>query len=305
MRVFYCPLERFNFKREISNINEKLEIANDIKIISQKQVPDLKLLSKYISSKDISKYILTPYWLSVTGNLTNFELETKIFFFQLALWILIPTTTVIPFTTDFKDIFITLHQRFIHNPRQINNVCDLSKFKNIGNYISRINDVYYNHKKVNLALLYTFDSCLLQNWDAIFILMVTAFESILFHNAHINKILQNKLKWGITKKLSWAYAILSENNDSKRQTAFKEFKLIYKIRSDLIHGKTFKVKYGDSFRNLDDLAKCRDMLRKLWQAILDSEEMIENLSGDDKVRRDYFKKVANGWMPEDENEKKG
>lgn len=304
MSIFYCPLERFNLKREFNSRNNELEITNNMKIISQERIPDLKLLRNHMVVKDIDKYKLTPYWLLINGNFTNFELETKIIFFQLALWMLIPTTTVVPFMTDFNDMFIKLNQRFIHNPKQINNICNLSKLKNIGNYILRINDVYFDHKRVNLSLLYTFDSCLLQNWDAILILMVTAFESILFHNAHINKILQNKLKWGITKKLSWAFAILSESNDSKRQSAFKEFKYIYKIRSDLIHGKTFIVKYGNSFRNLDDIAKCRDMLRKLWQVILNSEEIIENLSGDDKVRCEYFKKVANGWMPEEENGKK-
>jgi len=302
--VFYCPLERFNIKQEFNSRNDELEITNNMKIISQDQVPDLKLLSKHIVDKDINKYKLTPYWLSITGNFTHFELEEKIIIFQLALWILSPTKTVIPFMTDFEETHISLHQRFKFNPNYINYIFDLKEIIYIKKYYSKLFNISYNYQKVNLAMLFTFDSCLLQNWDAIYVLMVTAFESILYHKAHINKILQNKFKWGITKRLSWAFAILSENNDSKRQIAFREFKYIYNIRSDLVHGKMIKDKYNNGDINLEESAKCRDMLRKLWQVILDSEEIIEKLSGNDSVRRDYFKEVANGWMPEEENGKK-
>jgi len=302
--VFYCPLERFNIKQEFNSRNDELEITKNLKIISREQVPDLKLLSKHIVDNDINKYKLIPYWLSITGNFTHFELEKKIVIFQLALWILSPTKTVIPFMTDFEETHKFLHQRFKFNPNYINYICDFKEIRYIKKYYSKLYNISCNYQKVNLAMLYTFDSCLLQNWDAIYVLMVTAFESILYHKAHINKILQNKLKWGITKRLSWAFAILSENNDSKRLTAFREFKYIYKIRSDLVHGKTIKNKYNNGDINLEESAKCRDMLRKLWQAILDSEELIENLSGDDRIRCDYFKKVANGWMPEEENGKK-
>ena len=303
MNKVYCPVINFKLSRECDIKFKKLIINENIKIVSKEKVPDLKLLNNYLTDKDIKKYSLTLYWLSISGDFTNFEIETQIIFFQLALWILIPTKTVIPFMTNFNEIYVPLYQRFQHNPEYSMQICDLIIIKEMGKNFSKIYNIYIKYKKVNLAMLYTFDSCLLRNWDASFVLMVTAFESILCHKAHICKLEQKRLNWGLTKKLSWTYAILSENDNSKRQSAFEGFRYVYEIRSDLVHGKTIKNKYKKGNINLKKLAKCRDMLRKLWQVILNSEEIIENLSGNDKMRKDYFKRIANGWMPEVKDEK--
>ena len=304
MKKVFCPLEDFKFDRSVEKNFQTIEISEKIKIVSNSNIPDLSSLNHVLSKNDIEKYKYINYWLEIEDNQDLNNSETIMILFQLALLITIPTKISIPFMTDFKGYSNPI--RYILNPlkgyteRKLNEELILE----IKEYYKLIQNEVYSSKRLNSAMLFTFDSCISKNWDAAYILFVTAFECLLNHKTHICKTLREKLEWGLTKKLSWAYAIVTETENENRQIAFEDFRDIYKIRSEILHGGSYEDKHKNEKYNRERLANCRDMLRKFWKVILESPKIIEKLSGDDKVRRKYFKKVANGWMPEDKYERK-
>ncbi len=295
---FYCPLADFNLNWNVNFDNNKLDITSDIKIISKIDLPSLSIISDDITDNEKSFYEnRVHYWLCLKKD--DSEVEDVINIFQLALWIIKPTKFHIRFFSNFdknssKLRYRNLLSRFVpicnHFEFEYNN----SDIENLKIFFPIIMDLYWNNARFHNSLVFNIHGCITNSWEVAYILFSTTFESLLTH----------KNKWGTTKKLAWAYAILTETKNEKRQIAYKNFRNIYEIRSEILHGESFNDKYKKSDVNLKELAKCRDMLKKLWQVILDSEEIREKLSGSDSVRRDYYKKVANGWMPEEENGKK-
>jgi len=307
MNEFYCPLVGFKLNWKVNFENNKLDIIKDITIISKNDLPELSILSDCLTREVISQYEnQVYYWLYLKNDYD--EIEEIINIFQLVLWIIRPTEYHINFISNLtkdnkKRIYRYLLSRFIpihnHFEYEYNNN-DIEKLKK---FLPTMIDLYKKNRFKN-SIVFNYHGCITNFWEAAYIQFSATFESLLNHKSYISKQLINELKWGVKKKLAWAYAILTEANNEKRPLAFDNFRDIYKIRSEILHGESFKEKYNDGNINLHKLAKCRDMLRKLWRVILDSDEIIEILSGSDNVRRDYFKKVANGWMPEEEKGKK-
>lgn len=296
MDKFYCPLVTFKLNRKPYMKFEEIVITKDIKIILNQDLPSLEPLSNFLTRNKIRKFKDVSYWLTINSEIN--EIEEIINIVQLALWIIKPTELQIHFYSNLKQKKYEhkgkyLFSRFIYIYKYINykfEYQDIDKLKtNLPVMLS-----LYKKKRYKNSIVFNYHGCITKSWETAYILLSTTFESLLTH----------KNKWGVKKKLAWAYAILTEIKIEKRQKAFEDFRDIYKIRSEILHGESYEDKHSNEKYNREMLAKCRDMLRNLWQVILNSEEMIENLSGDDKVRGNYFQKIANGWMPEEENEKK-
>ena len=316
MNEFYCPLYNLNLDDNIKFTNDELEISTDlnINIVSKEILPDLSTIKDELSIKDLAYIVLNvKYWLRIDTNFNNVEIQIIVNIFQLASWIVKPTELQIWFISNFakddlnESNFLKL-KKIEYIPKHVEPCFhneDVTKLKRMFPILLKL---YKKSPIFYTAIGLNFQGCVAFHWEAAYVLYTTTFECLLRHKAHICKILQEKLEWGLTKELSWAYAILTETENEKRQEAFDDFRDIYKIRSDIVHGKSNKKEYNKEECNKEDpnlkeLAKCRDMLRKLWQVILDSPELIEKLSGNDKMRKDYFKRIANGWMPEVKDEK--
>jgi len=293
MKNYYCPLVGFKLNWKVNFENNRLDINNNIKIISKIVLPELSKLSDCLTSEVISQYEnQVHYWLYLKNDYN--EIEEIINIFQLTSWIIKPTEYHINFISNLaKDInkrkykyllsrFIPIHNHFDY---EYNN----NDIENLKIYFQIIMNLYKKNRFKN-SIVFNYNGCITKSWEAAYIQFSTTFESLLTH----------KNKWGTKKKLAWAYAILTETEKKKRQKAFEDFREIYQIRSEILHGESFEDKFGKGEINLERLANCRDMLRKLWQEILASKETKEKLSGSDIARRDYFKNVANGWMPAEE-----
>jgi len=295
MNKVYCPLINFKLVKEFETEFQIIHIDENVKIVSNENVPEwgLGLIKYYLPEYQFEEYKFTPYWLNINGDFTIKYFKTQVISFQLALWISVQMKIQIPFLTDFRDLRISYLNRFKYLRKGLVYKLEAQKIEKIKKYYSEILEIYHNHKRLNSAMIFTFDSCISINWDVAFILFVTTFESLLTHNNN----------WRIKRQLAWAYAIITEKTDVNRQRVFEDFKEIYKIRSEILHGESFKDKYGNGKINLENLAKCRDMLKRLWQVILESKEIIENLSGNNNKRREYFKRISKGWMPEEKKSK--
>lgn len=299
MNEFYCPLYNLNLDDDIKFMNDELEISTDLKL--KKMNSDiLEFLSivKDELSKNEYEFIIKSitYWLHIE---TNFNTEI-IYIFQLVSWIVKPTKLRICFLINsaniaedgLKEDNFSKLKEFIYIPAHVEpcfNNKDITKLKRIfpillGLYQNK--PIFYNAVGLN------FQGCVAFHWEAAYILYVTTFEALLTH----------KSKWGIKKMLSWAYAILTETQDVGRQKAFNEFREIYQIRSEILHGESFKDKYKKGDINLEELAKCRDMLRKLWLKILYSKDLQKIISKNDRTRRRFFHEMSNGWRPKIELE---
>lgn len=290
MDKFYSPLVKFKLKRQMYKEYEDMLITKDIKIVLNKELPILEPLRTVLAQRKIDQYEQVSYWLTINNDVNGVKEIINIF--QLALWIIRPTELQIHFFHNLSKKIehqkgYHFFSRFTHIPKNIYDKYEYQDFEKLRIYFPAMQKLYEENRFHN-SISFNYHGCITNSWEAAYIQFSTTFESLLTHNN----------KWGVKKKLAWAYAILTETQDIKRQKAFNKFREIYQIRSEILHGKSFKDKYGKGEINLERLANCRDMLRKLWQVILDTPEMIEKLSLSDGKRRKYFKKVANGWMPE-------
>ena len=298
MNKRYCPLINFHFEWNVKEGFNDLVITDKVKIIPPKEIPDKSILSQFLSPLDYKLYQIHAHnWLVLDGYDDFNYIKEVVNLFQLSLWIIKPTNLLIGFITNFKSD-ITQHpleklSQFRHIPKRISSQYTLDDIEILKSIFPIIIDLYKKNRFKN-SIVFNYHGCITNSREVAYIQFSTTFEGLLTHKSEL----------GTKKKLAWACAILTENEVETRQKVFEDFRDIYKIRSEILHGESFKDKFGKGEINLERLANCRDMLRKLWQVILDSEEIIEKLSGNDSVRLDYFKEVANGWMPEEENEKK-
>ena len=296
MSEYYCPLVGFKLNWKVDFENNR-EVSNDITIISKRDLPELSILSDCLTEKVISQYEnQVHYWLYLKKKYS--EVEEVINIFQLTLWIIKPTEYHINFISNLaKDNrerkYRYLLSRFIPIFNHFEYEYDSNDLLKLKMFFPILMDLY-KEKRFKNSIVFNFHGCITNSWEAAYILYTTTFESLLSEGS----------RYGIKKKLAWAYAVLTETENEKRQIAFENFRDIYQIRSEILHGESFKDKHGNKDINLEKLAKCRDMLRNLWKVILESKEIIEKLSGDDKVRIDYFKEIANGWIPAEKNGKK-
>ncbi|MCF7794466.1 MAG: hypothetical protein K9N09_03060 [Candidatus Cloacimonetes bacterium] len=288
MSIAYCPLFNISIDNDVLNDFNEFIINTNLKILTKDyKLTSSKLVQSNLSFKEQEE--LPYYWLYVKANCDFYTITNYIHLFQLSLLIVKSTTLKIfyKFNTEdlnrFEDIF-----KFI-DEKEYNVNIELDDTVLIKKYYPIILEIFNENNRLRSALVSMLNGCTAIHWSASYVLFITTFETILTH----------KSNWGIKKKLAWAYSILTEKDNQQREIAFREFLKIYKVRSEILHGESFKDKYNDGKLNLKELAKCRDMLRKLWQIILNSEELIDVLSGKDNVRKEYFKKISEGWMPKD------
>ena len=292
MNKAYCPLIEFNRKCNEFEYDEDIIITDEIKIINRKNVPEINIISYNLSDIRLRQYDEVSDWLYVEGEYNFDDFEEIVNIFQLALWITKPTRVCIHFISNFEKEqhnrrFIYILHRFRYIPKHVKfDICK-DDIKKIKHFLPLLVNLYHKRKRFRNAISLNFNACLSPSWQTDFMLMSAAFEALLTYGSRID----------ITQKLAQSYAVLTETNTNKLEENFKEFKRLYSIRSDIIHGASFKEKYKNGDINLDKLSKFSNMLRKLWDKILNSDEIIENLNGSDSRRRNFFKEISNNWRP--------
>ncbi|MDO9577220.1 MAG: HEPN domain-containing protein [Candidatus Cloacimonadales bacterium] len=291
MNEAYCPLENFYVDFDLTKFlgdSKNFNIHKDLIITTEYDRESFGKIQSGLTTEEIE--CVPKVWLKINADCDFEELTSYINIFQLALLITKPTKVKIPYKFNEFNISRYGYQfNFIKKYTYKLTKKDILKVSEIYPVLLKI---YQNDSKINRlksAMVDVLSGCLTITWNSAYVLYMISLETLLTEGS----------KFGVKKKLASAYAILTENDLAKRQQAFKDFIDIYKIRSDIVHGKSFNDKYNDGNLNLKELAKCRDMLRKLWQVILSSEEIIEKLSGNDKVRRKYFNLISGDWMPKE------
>jgi hypothetical protein len=151
-------------------------------------------------------------------------------------------------------------------------------------YFPRLREFRLAERRLLNGLLLTLAGCMAHNWQVAFICHAGAAEALLTFDTGK----------GITRRLATAYACLVETVPADRDRAFREFQLLYGIRSDIMHGRTHTVSAAD---RLPYLARFEEVLRRIWTSILSSPPtVVADLEGSDQQRKRYFQQVGGSYV---------
>ncbi|MBI5694495.1 MAG: hypothetical protein HZC51_01990 [Nitrospirae bacterium] len=138
-------------------------------------------------------------------------------------------------------------------------------------YFEPIIKIRRDKKRLIHALDLTLQGCFAQKWNVRFVCFGSAAEVILNYGE----------KDELTEALANAYAVLVPGDNSK-----KEFKRLYGVRSNIVHGNVKKLK--DAEANIQNLSAFEDMIRVLWKTILCDNGLMDMLEKSDKERETWF-----------------
>jgi hypothetical protein len=229
------------------------------------------------------------HWLSFQQQPQDvLKAAEKVNVFLLALWIVVPTRTQVrvhfKFEEDPKEAIPTCHHdRFQWQKHGVREQVETQHLEQASGYIPGITNIYTARKRLRNALHLTFTGCQSKHWQVAYVCFSAAAEAILTYDTAP----------GITRRLSKSFACLTQEEKVERDTAYREFRRLYGVRSDIMHGRAAKCRCAT--QNLKCLAKFSDMLRELWQTVLSSPETIESLERCDDHRKEFFGNLQEGY----------
>lgn len=266
-------------------------MANLGKIQRFQNIPDLSNFKTHLTEFDRDELRDVKYWLLFEQKPTDTLSEVdKINFFLLALWMALPTETQVRIIFKSSEAenrykFSRCLDIFKSNRLFSIGVIDNELLKKVNKYINNIIDIYLNRKRLFNSVILNLIGNFEYNWQPAFICFSSAIEAILTYSE----------RPGITKRLAKSFACLTEIEKFKRDIEFKRFVELYKIRSDIMHGRAMN--YDDQKINLKNLNEFEIVLRKIWQTILASKDIIVDLEKSDVERKSFFNKLENGYQP--------
>ena len=224
------------------------------------------------------------HWLVLT-HARNDHLSTKakINSFLLALWIVRPTQTHVPFrfeTTEsgLRQVARVL-DRFQWVEGQEEDEAEDKHLDYVTLILAPLRRVLAHHRRLKNALALTFRGCVASGWQSAFICFLAAAEAILTYSQAA----------GLPDRLARTYAKLTSAYGASNKSARNEFGRLYSVGSAIIHGRAYDRQNGP--QNLRDLADFADMLRQLWKVVLESPKVRSALEGDDRQRQNFFLKL--------------
>jgi hypothetical protein len=279
------PLFNFNWD------GDQFELAKLGKIQRFQNIPDLSNFKTHLTEFDKDKLRDVKYWLLFEQQPTDTLSESeKINFFLLALWMALPTETQV------NIIFKSSEAEYLYTISRCLDIFQSDRLSSIGiinnkllekvnEYINNIMDIYLNPKRLFNSLILNLLGNFAYNWQSSFICYSSAMEAILTYS---------KSK-GLTDRLAKSFACLTEIDKPKRDIEFINFRKLYKIRSNIMHGRAMN--YTNPKDNLEKLNEFEMLLRKIWKTILSSKNIIAELEKSDADRKIFFDKIEKGYKP--------
>lgn len=276
----YSPLNSFKSRVDEFEVTKYLRIERDAYtlrksderfFLAQWEKDQIRDCTHWLVAEDIPKY-----WGS-SSVLFNA--------FLLSLWIYSPNKVSIGFkfgVGEGKDYTRLLdHFQFYGvNDKDDYDEADLVKIREIFRKISGINR---NGGRLQAGTVSTVFGCFQYNVNCASILYSTALESLLTYSKD----------QGLTERLAKSYCCLVQKNRHQRDLAYYEFKKVYKVRSDLVHGRHKKRDLPK--RNLNNLRLITKALRKVWSAILNDKTSMVELEKNNSARKAFFKQIELGY----------
>ena len=250
------------------------------------KMPDLSKFKTHLTEFDRDSLRNVTHWLLFEQeDNENLNESEKINIFLLALWIASPTRTQVRiiFKSSENMCSTVRHlDRFQYNmPFSIEKIGNGLLTKAIL-YFDSIMNIYLKPRRLCNSLLLNLCGKFSISWQVAFICFSSTMEAMLTYSEGP----------GIMKRLAKSFACLSETQKSKRDL---EFIKLYNIRSDIMHGRAMN--YDDANTDLRNLNEFETLLRKIWNKILISNELVEELEKSDVHRKILFGKIEKGYQP--------
>ena len=283
----YAPLQDFCWNGVDFELNPGLRIRH----FNQK--PNLQGLDAFITEDEktdaffYSQHCLTFHWNEGTE---PFPAET-VNFALVALWLVKRTRSHVALRFELgskaaagEKRLSRLFDRFAWMPSATPEEFDDSDLQSASSYYPALRDICCARGRLNDALILTLTGCWSHQWQAALICHAAAAEALLTYSTAP----------GITRRLANSYACLVETQRASRDAAYGEFRTLYSVRSDIMHGRTHNVPTSE---RLPFLVRFQDVLRMLWRAVISSPQVISVLEGSDAQREAYFSQLTSGYTP--------
>lgn len=269
----YVPLLDFGWDE-----GADFELSGFGKIIPTKEVPiQVDQYEAGLSNQDL-RWLNTSHWLTWEQQ-PHYELSSaeRMNIFQLALWLAKPTRTQLGYRFEENGTshsFIRLLDSFHWIPGQVEANIVRTDLEETSSYIGKIEGIRLSNKRLVHALKLTLAGCFARDWQVAYVCFGSASEVILNYG---------KTK-GTTEALAEAYGRIVADDGVKIK-----FKKLYDVRSDIVHGRTSKLKKDEN--NITNLREFSNLLRCLWKTILSDDKIMSVLEKNDNARRKWFNDV--------------
>lgn len=244
-----------------------------------------------LSDNQMSRLAQAGHWLTFAGGGDEFLSSSEtVNLFLLSLWVVKPTKTrawvrfEINQDEDMKSVGGTyfMLDQFSWLPETVELTIDDHDLSDAAEFYRRFLEVRRSGRRLHHAAVLTYAGCIQYSWSVSLICFASAAEALLTHDR----------RPGLTKRLSLAFACLTESDAVARDRAYSEFFGLYDIRSDIVHGRLYK---REEFDRLEVLGRFQSALRKLWAAVLLSH--LSELEGSDDQRRVYIERQQASYEP--------
>jgi hypothetical protein len=264
-----CPLREFMWA------GDRTTFGSDVELIRQ-QTPDLDGLELQLSQDELESVRAATHWLNYQvdegGDVSSSEIANLVL---VSLWLVHPSHSQIAFRFEIGDQSrsrVRMLDRFQVLPGIVYGSFSDSEILQAASYFPILLAICKARGRLNNALVMTCYVSWARHWQPSLMASAAALEALLTYSKDR----------GLTERLAITYACVTHVLTPDRDVAFREFKLAYSTRSDVVHGRIHSVKVGDRFPMLE---KFQSVLRVTWTRILSDQSLMDALEGDDSVRR--------------------
>lgn len=283
----YAPLQDFYW-----NVGD-FELTPGLWIRRFNQKPDLQGLDATLAEDEqTDAFFYAQHWLTFHWNEGTEPSPAEMVNLALvALWLVKPTRSHVAFRFQLGQEAAAgeksrsrLFDRFAWVPGATHEEFDDSDLQSTSSYYPALRNICCAGSRLNDALILTLTGCWSHQWQA----------ALICHAAAAEALLTCSTARGITRRLATSYACLVETQRACRDAANGEFRTLYSVRSDIMHGRVHNVPPSDQ---LPLLARFQNVLRTLWRVEISSPQLILVLDGSDTQREEYFSQLTSGYTP--------
>lgn len=208
--------------------------------------------------------------------------------FLLAAWIVVPRGTYVAFRFKREADAVTISHyldRFQGIPDQLAQEDWLrTDLQSVAEVMAALGHAARSRGRVYMAATMAVAACEAVRWRVSYLCQAVSLETLLTYRHGRD----------LKRQLSIAFAALVTTDPGERQSAYEEFRDVYKVRSRMVHGEIGDV---SSAENIARLAGIQRVARQLWKVISGERDVLAALELEDVARRTFIEGRCAGWRP--------
>lgn len=280
----YAPLQDFYWS------GQDQPFGSDVILKRFHSVPELSGLVSFVSKPEWDRAVNSDHWLTfqwIDG--TEVSPSEVINLFLLSLWLVKPIKSQVALRFQIgrdaaaaEKTMSRLLDRFAWIPGSIGPDISDEDVRKASSYYSKLEELCRTRGRLNNAMVLMVSGCWSHGWQT----------ALICHAAAAETILTYATGRGLTRRMATSYACIVASDSPSRDAAFAEFSTLYSARSDIVHGRMHNIARTDT---LPTLLRFQNLMRRLWSAILVSNELLSALELDDAGRQAYLARIETGY----------